>query len=281
MTRALQTALNEFLYGGHLQSLGAVAILWTVAGLFQAPFPCGLPVATYAVFYAVYIYNRLLEVSADAASNPARTRHIVAHRRILWVTFVLSSLLAVVVTLLTASVYGMVFLGAIFVLGLLYTNVFKGFTRRIPGFKAWYVALVFSTLVFLPYAYAHQEAPFVTLSFAGWVFWNAVIMQIFLDLKDTQSDAQAGLRTIPLLLGEKRTFRVLVALTFLAAVPPVAWALFNSSYPAIVAVLAFASSLSLLAFRIAKNGAYQGYLIESGKFVSWPALLALAQAFTA
>lgn len=281
MTRALQTAWNEFLYGGHLQALGAVAILWTVATLFYAPFPWGLPVATYAVSYAVYLYNRLLEIPADAETNPARTAHIAAHKRVHWRVFLLSSLVAAIVTILTASVSGAIFVSAIFALGLLYTHLFKGFTRIVPGFKVWYVALGFTALVFLPFAYAGLKVPFGALAaFAGWVFWNAAIMQTFLDVKDARSDAQAGLRTIPLLLGRERTFAALATLTILAALPPLAWGILDSSYPVEAVALAAAPLLSLLAFLIAHRGSYRGYLVESGKFISWPALLALSHAFT-
>lgn len=282
MTTALQTAWNEFLYGGHLQSVGAVAITWTAAAIFRAPFPWALAVATYTIFYAIYLYNRLLEVSADASTNPSRTAHIVAHRRTLWRVFFVSTLIGIAVAISTASLHGVVFIGALFVFGLLYTNAFKGLTRFVPGFKAWYVALGFSALVFLPFAYTGRKGPFPSLaSFAGWVFWNAAIMQICLDVKDARSDAQRGLRTIPLLLGRKRTFRVLAALTVLSAVPPLAWGFLDPSYPMEIAALAPASLLSLLAFAIAEKGAYQGYLLESGKFISWPALLALARVVTA
>ncbi|MGH7555258.1 MAG: UbiA family prenyltransferase, partial [Longimicrobiales bacterium] len=249
MNRALRAAWSEFLYGGHLQALGSVAILATVAGVFQAPFPWGLPVATYAVSYAIFIYNRLLEVSADAATNPSRTAYITGHRPSLWRAFFLSSLLAAAVIIATASLYGALFLGVLYTFGLLYTTIFKGFTRFVPGFKAWYVALAFAALVFLPFAYVGQKIPFLAMAaFAGWVFWNAAIMQILLDVKDARSDEQAGLRTIPLLLGWQRTFRMISVLTILGAVPPLVWASHNR-YPAEIAALAVAPLISLVAFR--------------------------------
>jgi 4-hydroxybenzoate polyprenyltransferase len=278
MTKALRAAWEEFLFGGHLQCLGSIAILGTVAGVFKAPFPWGLPVATYAVSYAIYVYNRLLEVAADAATNPSRSAYIAAHSRALWRAFFVSAAVAVVVVIATASWYGALFLTVLLVCGLLYTNIFKSLTRFIPGFKSLYVALAFAALVFLPFVYVGQEAPFSTLfPFALWVVLNGAIMQIFLDVKDLESDAQAGLRTVPLLIGRKRTFALLVALTLLSAIPPLLWATQRSDYPREVAALALASLLSLRAFRIGEKGSYTGYLIESGKFISWPVLLALGR----
>jgi 4-hydroxybenzoate polyprenyltransferase len=280
MTGPLRAAWSEFLYGGHLQSLGSVAILATVAGVFDAPFPWGLPVAMYAVSYAIFVYNRLLEVSADAATNPSRTAYITSNSPNLWRAFFLSSVLAAGVIIATASSYGAIFLSVLYASGLLYTNMFKRFTRFVPGFKSWYVALAFAALVFLPFAYVGQKIPFMTLAaFAGWVFWNAATMQILLDVKDARSDAEAGLHTIPLLLGRKRTFRVLAALTILCAVPPLVWGAFGS-YPVEIAALALAPLMSLVALRMAGKGVYEGYLIESGKFISWPPLLALGRALT-
>ena len=281
MRKVLHAAWNEVLYGGHLQCLGAVAILGTVAGAFGAPFPWGLPVSTYAVAYAVYVYNRLLEVSADTATNPARTALIVAHQRARWGAFHGSWLLATVVVLLNAALPGAIFLATLLAFGLLYTNVFKGLTRFLPGFKTVYVASAFSALVFLPYAFAGRPIPVATLApFAVWVFWNAAIMQICLDVKDMPSDARAGLRTIPLLLGTATTFRVLIVLTTLAALPPLLWSR-GSQQPAQVAVLAIAPLLSLFSLHGARKGDYQAYLLESGKFICWPALLALGRILAA
>ncbi|HSL70249.1 MAG TPA: UbiA family prenyltransferase [Longimicrobiales bacterium] len=282
MTRALRAVWDEFIYGGQLQALGSVGIAWTVAKVFQAPFPWGLPVATYAVSYAVYAYNRLLEVSADAETNPARTAYVTAHRRALWAAFFAASALAAVVALVTATLYGAVFLSVLYAFGLLYTNIFKRLTRFIPGFKSWYVAFSFAVLVFLPFAYTGGAAPFPDVAeFGGWVFWNAAVMQIFLDVKDAESDARAGLRTIPLLLGFESTFKALRALTILSAIPPLLWAIRDPSFPREIAALAVAPLPSLLAFRIAEKGAYQGYLIESGKFISWPALLTVGRVMSA
>jgi 4-hydroxybenzoate polyprenyltransferase len=281
MGQAVRTAWHEFLYGGHLQCLGAVAILWTVSAIFRAPFPLALPLAAYAVTYAVYIYNRLLELPADAATNPSRTAYITSHRRTLWRVFFFSTVFAAVVIALTAYTTGAVLLAGIYVFGILYTNIFKALTRAVPGFKTWYVALGFAVLVFLPFAYAGWEVPVaVVFPFAAWVFWNAVVMQILLDVKDTSSDAQAGLRTVPVLLGRERAFRIVAVLTVLAAAPPLVWGWLHTSYPPEIIALAPAPLISLFALRLARHGAYRGYLIESGKFISWPALLVLAQALS-
>jgi 4-hydroxybenzoate polyprenyltransferase len=231
------------------------------------------------VSYAVYVYNRLLEVGADEATNPERTAYVAGHRRALWRAFFLSSVLAAVIMVTTASLSGALFLGVVYVCGLLYTNTFKALTRFIAGFKTFYVATAFTALVFLPFLYAKQQIPFGTLvPFAGWVFLNAAIMQMLLDVKDIASDGPAGLRTIPLLLGRKATFRALYVLTILAAIPPLLWETGASHFPARSTLLALAPLFSLFSIRIAEKGAYRGYLLESGKFICWPVLLALGRA---
>jgi 4-hydroxybenzoate polyprenyltransferase len=275
--RIVQAVWQEFLYAGHLQCLGSVAILWTAATLFQAPFPWGLPIATYAVSYAVYACNRLLEVQADQITNPARTEYIVRYKRAHWAAFYLVTTLAAVIVLATASRPGMIFLAALFVFGVLYTIAFKSLTRFIPAFKTLYVASAFAVLVFLPFVYSGIAIPSAALSLATWVFVEAAIMQIFLDIKDIDSDRQAGLRTIPILLGPKATFRLLYGLILLTALLPFLWATAASHFPRSIAALALAPWLSLIPFRIARKGHYYGYLLESGKFVTWPVLLALGQ----
>ena len=49
----------------------------------------------------------------------------------------------------------------------------------------------------------------------------------------------------------------------------------------VVGALALAPLLSVVPFRIAQKGNYLGYLLESGKFVTWPVLLALGRKWLA
>jgi geranylgeranylglycerol-phosphate geranylgeranyltransferase len=168
--------------------------------------------------------------------------------------------------------------GALLACGLLYTSTFKALTRFIPALKTCYVASAFAAIVFLPFAYAGINVPSGALPFAAWVFIDAAIMQIFLDIKDIESDREAGLRTIPLLLGRKSTFQMLYVLVIISALPPLFWGTFHRHFPPMVGALAVAPLLSVVPFRIAQKGAYFGYLLESGKFVTWPLLLALGRA---
>src|SRR5688572_26235031 len=110
MTRILQAVWQEFLYGGHLQCLGSVAILWIAADVFQAPFPWGMPVATYAVSYAVYACNRIVEVQADQLTNPERSAYIIRDLPARWWSFFVATALAGVIVVATAAVSGVIFL---------------------------------------------------------------------------------------------------------------------------------------------------------------------------
>ena len=277
MTRILQVVRQEFLYGGHLQCLGSVAILWTAAELFQAPFPWTMPVATYAVSYAVYAVNRIVEVQGDQLTNPERSAYIMRHLRARWWSFFLATLLAAVIAFTSAAVSGVIFLGALLVFGLLYTSTFKALTRYILALKTWYVACAFAAIVFLPFFYTGTAVPSAALPFAAWVFIDAAIMQIFLDIKDIESDEEEGLNTVPVLLGRKQAFQLVYALVFVSVLPPLFWGTLHSHFPPTVGALAVAPLLSVVPFRIAQKGRYLGYLLESAKFVTWPVLLAFGR----
>lgn len=269
---------DEFIYGGHLQCLGAIAILWTTTLLFKAPLSWDLIVTTYLIFYAIYLYNRLQEISSDGATNPSRTAYFVTNRKNLWYAFFCSIFIAILVLLVKASLYGTIFALTILLFGLLYTLFFKRLTRIVPGFKNFFVACVFSILVFLPFLFRSTDfgiyPPLLPLIlFSLWIFYKGLIMQIFLDLKDIKSDKQANLRTIPILLGEKQTFRILPILVLLSIVPLFYFAFSFGGSPQGFLVLGLSGGVSLLAFKLAKQGSYTGYLIESGQFISWPILL--------
>lgn len=216
---------------------GAAAVgVWIVqvlAGLPREPEPI---VAVFLVFYAIYALDRVAaEPSTDALNHPERERFARRHAR------KLLGLCAVAygVALVLASWGG---LGRLLVLllplvaVLLYSFPFVprplarwlGFSRlkEILVIKNMVMAGTFATTLTLAPLPA-QGAPVPRTLVALWVFLfvRFLINGIVFDMRDEHGDRLQGIRTLPVVLGGRRTRLLLHALNlalgaFLLAIPP-------------------------------------------------------------
>jgi uncharacterized membrane protein len=73
--RILKTVWQEFIYGGHLLTLGAGGIIIAAILLLNEKVSWDYPVIIYLVAYVSYLYNRYKEINRDTLTNPERTQH--------------------------------------------------------------------------------------------------------------------------------------------------------------------------------------------------------------
>ncbi len=184
-----------------------------------------LPVTVTMLFVlSMHLLNRLQERSGAVRFNtPEIAAFYVRHRTLLGAIGVISSVAAVVLSY-WMSVYSCVLLTAMVVSGRLYTEpIFSASTlprirwrslKDLPGSKTPLVAAGWAVSAsVLPNLGAEPSAylPALGVSFvfaAGMVFWRTAMS----DLLDIQGDRIVGRETIPILIGVKRTRRLLLGL---------------------------------------------------------------------
>ena len=76
MKKILKVVFNEFIYGGHLQSLGAASVVFVSALLLDLKVGWVILVTIYLIFYAIYLYNRFKEIDIDYSTNKSRTEYL-------------------------------------------------------------------------------------------------------------------------------------------------------------------------------------------------------------
>lgn len=97
-------------------------------------------------------------------------------------------------------------------------------------------------------------------------------MQIFLDLKDLQTDRIFGLKTIPTLFGKEKTLKFLKITNFFLTFSLVPLCL-TRVFPLKTLILLFSFPFNLLSYHLASKENYYGYLLESGEFFFWGILI--------
>jgi len=210
----------HFLIFSHLLiALAAVAqcaLTYRVLGL-----PCRLPVLAINGCGTLLLYNAvlLLSMPKDPARSPyLRTRWVFGHLFV----FALNTLLALSGLLWAVwRVHGetLLLLIALAACGLLYGLPIFTFRRRkvglrqLPGTKLFHIALMWSlSTVGLPLIEARAAGMAIDIRYAA--YW-AMLQFLFMlvntlpfDIRDMRRDALYGLKTIPLLLGERRAKRL-------------------------------------------------------------------------
>lgn len=83
----------------------------------------------------------------------------------------------------------------------MYAGFFKGLTRYLAGFKNIYLGLIWSSWTTIPAMFGGSN-PAQTLVFI-FIFLKVYVNTAFSDYKDVESDSAAGLKTLPVVFGEK------------------------------------------------------------------------------
>lgn len=271
--QAVQFAAREIMYSGHLQSLGAASISYTGARVLGIDFHIGIILVPYLLFQAIYFFDRYRDLNIDRLTNVKRTQHIGSYAPL--IPFIIAALLGAVVIILLKYAHIGTLLFAIIIagLGFLYPIWFKNITKQVPLFKDIYVSSVFAVIAIFPILFFGQPIYLTPalLIFLLFIFSEAMIMQVILDLKDFSSDTKQGLQTLPALLGTNKAYKKIIISSL--AVPAV---VFIATTVGILLYLALTASIINLysAWLVSRRDA-RGYTLEAAKFIAWPVLLIL------
>ncbi len=208
---------KEFIFGGHLFALGAACVVAMCSLLFDLPIGLDLLVVVYLIFYPIYLYDYTQGVTDDLLTNSARARYLSGSKK---TYIVVGGSFAALTMLFTHFSNSMtMFLGfIILVLGLLYSSYFKQLTKKIIGFKNFFVSSVWALLVLFFFYYYSIPITNAALIIAGFVFTRMIAIQILFDVRDIEGDRKNGLLTIPVVLGNHKGFELLKGLNFASIV---------------------------------------------------------------
>ena len=88
--KLLNSVLKEFIYGGHLISLGAVGIILTSAIVLGIRLSWQPLVIAYLITFVGLLYNRYKEQNSDFLTNPQRTARLKKYFHFIFPTISLS-----------------------------------------------------------------------------------------------------------------------------------------------------------------------------------------------
>jgi 4-hydroxybenzoate polyprenyltransferase len=276
--RYFPSFFDEVIYGGYLTALIAPALILSTSLITNTRVDIPLLVIAYLLPLIVYSYDYHRDLDKDVTTNSGRTSHLQKKARYYPIILLIYGSILFALLWQFANYGLIVFIGLIILGGLFYSTLLKNVTKKIPIFKNIYTGLTWSLggAFFIPLYYSMS----IDLSFFIifiFISLRAIMDTIFFDLKDYKVDVEEGLKTLPVLLGEDNSIKILHLLNIITFIP-----LITGVYLKILPLY----SLSLLAFYfysfyyliMAKKASSSGswgnlsYLADF-EFILWPILL--------
>jgi len=279
--KIIKFACNELIYGGHIQSLGAVSIVFVSAILLRVRISWDILFIIYLMFYSFYLYNHFKEINVDYLTNPQRTQHLITYKKFIPLIFYFTILIIFSGLIYFSNLWSLIFSLLLFIFGILYTTVFKKLTKKIAFLKNIYVSVFFALLPFYlliyysyPLKYFLTSAVLVLL----FIFLKMFLIQIFLDIKDIESDKKEGLITFPIIFGREKTLKIaLIANTLITIIIPIFFSLYLNIFPRIALMIIFTVPLLFYCYDLAKKQKYLAYILQSGEFILWLILIIIGK----
>lgn len=282
MRKILRVMVHEFVYGGHLLSIGAACTVWSVAILANVTVEWTILFLAYLASQIVYNNDHVTEVDQNGNSlNVERTKYLsqtLNVRNIIMIIYV--SLFLFTVYLAKSPVAFLILV--IIIGGILYTLVVKRFTTVVVGLKNIYVAFFWSTLVFVvPLHYSLPLSDRLFISFALIVFIRWIVNSAYFDIKDLKGDKKLGLKTLPVVYGVPKTIRILHVFNMLAGLIVILFVFmeFLPDYALVMVIFTLYSLYYLSKTLKLKEESLRkiSYLMVDSEYLFWPVALTIAK----
>lgn len=250
----------------------------------MADFKIDLPLLAiaYLIPLIVYSYDYYRDINKDITTNSERASYFTNKSQIYPYIMGSYAVTLAILLVLFSNLMLVSFILILVIVGVLYTVALKDFTQKIPAFKNIYTALTWSLAgtFFIPLYYSLNFSLVYILIFL-FVFLKCLPNIIFFDVKDIASDAQAKLKTIPVLLGKEKSLKFLHGLNILAFIP-----LFIGIYLKIIPL--FGASMIVFYFYslyyLKKAEKVNGkelrmvsYTLADAEFILWPMVLVVGK----
>lgn len=278
MANILRKIWQEFIYGGHLLSLGAACLAWSAGIILGKSFSLELFAIAYFISQVIYSFDHYKDIKKDARGHSERADYLNKQQWQAPFLLVFYLVALAILTGFTKNIAVIVFVAAFLIGGILFPLVFKGFTKKILGFKNFYTAFFWAAgSAFLPFFYYKYSIGLVFVLFFVFVFLRSMVAVVFFDLKDEEVDRALNLKTFPVVLGREKTL-LLVGIVNLSCIVLLAIGVCVKLFPMWTVALSLLSLYSCCYLNRAWSLSAESirklsYIMVDGEYIFWPILL--------
>jgi 4-hydroxybenzoate polyprenyltransferase len=274
---------NEFIYGGHWISLGAIAIALSTIIILKIMIRWEFILIIYLGTLSIYRYNHYKEIDFDSQTNSERTNHLKKYQKYLPYVIFLSGIMFFILLLLFGNLQSLFFGIFLYVLGILFTQPFKKFTKKIIGFKSMYTSFSLSlSIIFTAVYYSYLFNDLLAVFFIFGLI-RFFIGTSYSDIKDITIDNNNHLRTLPIVMGVDK-FLIFLHILNIFSFIPIIIGVYMNILPALSLLLVFSLFYSYYYIQKARNKKEDAQsmtnIIVDGEFIFWPLLLFIGLVIT-
>ena len=251
---------------------GMVYVAAFIEGVACGPVPMTI---VFLLGFSIYNLNRKTGEAEDAINRADRYSFTKKYEKLLFVSALVAYGLAIVIAAQFGILPGLVVLIPL-VTGILYSipclPPSTGYRRlkEIPVVKNLVVGSAWGiTLTFIPLLITHSPVTVQSLVTLVFFFTYAFIASTLPDIRDREGDAQAGVRTIPVVIGEEKTLSLITTLNLVVGCGAIG---FSALYLSGTAIAVFAVStlylhICIRSFTRAKRKDILCDIMTDGQFI--------------
>jgi 4-hydroxy-3-methylbut-2-enyl diphosphate reductase len=223
--RLLQS-IGDFMVESTLYlSIGAVSMCYTSLVFQGIRLSATLLSISFLYVFATHVFNRYKERIKDEFTDPARTRFFQDYGKVLVAAATVSSFISLYLSyrlglipfffLMFSYLMGMIY-GLRIVPRRLQPYIKYKRLKDFPGSRDFLVSLAWTwVIVMIPFLSQETYHPYLALMMLIFVFLSVFIRSVVFDIVSIEGDRIVGRETIPILLGRKKTQRLLIMLSII------------------------------------------------------------------
>jgi 4-hydroxybenzoate polyprenyltransferase len=175
-----------------------------------------------------YIINYIYDIDVDKINKPEKV--IVSHSISLknaWVSYCLLSSIGLVVGIYLSFEKQLNFFSLYFIASIILLFLYSRFLKRLPLIGNLTISLLVSLTIFLTYQFDDSMLGFnrdglnslflsiIIFYYLLFSFFSTLVRELIKDIEDINGDHALKMKTLPIILGIKRTRNIVIGLSFL------------------------------------------------------------------
>ena len=274
--------LYEFImYSSIFVGLAAIGMVYTSCFIQKLPVCYPVTVIMFLTAYSVYNLNRKTDEDEDSVNHQGRFTFTKQNETPLFITAIFAYILALAIAALH-GLYAFLITLIPLVSGILYSLKWAPPQSRyrrlkdIPVVKNFVVAFAWSSMLSMLPGSLTGTTPDETTFMALFMFFSyAFIASTIPDIRDRLGDAQAGVKTLPVIFGERRTTRFLIGFNLVFCLFLIAISLRTLPFT-VTGVIAATMVYNHLCLSLLGNSSWKKYvydLLADGQYLFFAAVL--------
>lgn len=269
---------REIVYGGHILAFGNISIIIALTTFLNEPLNWPFLIIVYFGTLSVYKFDRIHDLGSDLATNVKRFESF-KNKRLITIEILLSVIISVFLVVIYGNFSSLIFVFLLLLMGLGYPYTFKNISKKLLGFKNFFVPLPYALLPFFYYLYIAKEIDLIAVLFAIFVYFRLWMAVLFYDIKDIESDKNHGIITLAVELKESKTYFLVNLINYLSFLIIIISIIFKilPLYSLIFACLTIYTQFYLRLSKHSKDISTFSHIFCDGEFIIWGILIAIAK----